>query len=95
VKKNFSFVDGLEGLYVSQSQTQKVMKSTDQIIQSIRNAIRSLQSYSSGGKTVLIIDQLDLLLALSGEELSPVQLSDILLDLREVSSRSSSEVRLS
>jgi hypothetical protein len=88
-------VDGLEGLYVSQSQTQKVMKSTDQIIQSIRNAIRSLQSYSSGGKTVLIIDQLDLLLALSGEELSPVQLSDILLDLREVSSRSSSEVRLS
>jgi hypothetical protein len=95
VKKNFSFVDGLEGLYVSQSQTQKVMKSTDQIIQLIRNAIRSLQSYSSGGKTVLIIDQLDLLLALSGEELSPVQLSDILLDLREVSSRSSSEVRLS
>jgi hypothetical protein len=85
----------LEGLYVSQSQNQKVMKSTDQIIQSIRNAIRSLQSYSSGGKAVLIIDQLDLLLALSGEELSPVQLSDILLDLREVSSRSSSEVRLS
>jgi hypothetical protein len=50
--------------------------------------MRSLQSTSNGGRTILIIDQLDLLLALSGEELGSVQLSDILLDLREVSTRS-------
>jgi hypothetical protein len=94
-KKNFSFVDGLDGIYVSQPQNQKTMKSTEQIIHSIRNAIRSLQRTSNGGKTILIIDQMDLLLALSGEELGPVQLSDILLDLREVCTRTEeNEIKL-
>ncbi|EPE24472.1 hypothetical protein GLAREA_08324 [Glarea lozoyensis ATCC 20868] len=83
LKKRVVFVDGLEGLYVTQTPQKHVtMKSTEQIMLSIRSAIRELQS-SSGKKTLLVIDQLDLLLAMSGDESRPVQLGDMLLDLRE------------
>jgi hypothetical protein len=85
LKKRVAFVDGLEGLYVAQPPQKHVtMKSTEQIMLSIRSAIRGLQS-SSGKKSLLVIDQLDLPLAMSGDESGPVQLGDMLLDLREAS----------
>ena len=75
-------MDGLNGLYDLKSQ-HVTMKSTEQIIQGVRNTIRALQS-ATGKKTLLVIDQMDLLLAMSGDGLGPVQLGDMLLDVREV-----------
>lgn len=44
---------------------------------------------ASGGKIVLVVDQLDFLLAASGEEVTRADLHDMLLDLREVSGATS------
>jgi hypothetical protein len=64
-----------------------ILQSSDvpSIHATIKKAIKSLQG--GGGKVVLVIDQLDLLVATSADEAITVALGDMLMDLRQVSDR--------
>jgi elongator complex protein 6 len=50
----------------------------------IQHAIELLNSQDDAGKVLLVIDQLDLLLATGGERIGPVEIGEMLLGLREV-----------
>jgi len=90
-KKRFAFLDGLSGLFVTPMKTWtseengNILHSNNlaTIHRSIKTAIKSLQG--EGGKVVLVIDHIDFLLAVSGDETTPVALGDMLMDLRQVS----------
>jgi len=64
-----------------------ILQSSDvpSIHAAIHKAIKSLQG--EGGKVVLVIDQLDLLVATSADKEITVALGDMLMDLRQVSDR--------
>ncbi|KAI1766021.1 hypothetical protein GGR53DRAFT_237770 [Hypoxylon sp. FL1150] len=95
-KGRFVFVDGLTGLFqTSQSRTTihtsegapktRVLSSAtlQHLRKGLEDAIALVQHSASGHKTVLIIDQPDLLLAASGESISSQGLRETLLDIRE------------
>jgi elongator complex protein 6 len=50
----------------------------------IQNVIRSLKDANGEGNVVLVIDQLDLLLAAGGDHVGAVDLGEMLIGLREV-----------
>ncbi|KAH8802683.1 hypothetical protein F5884DRAFT_903322 [Xylogone sp. PMI_703] len=90
----FVFVDGLSGLFQPQGRTGvlekgkgTVLASTDPqaLLKDIERAIQQLRSSSSQneGKILLVIDQLDLLLAAGGDAITPASLGDLLMSLRE------------
>jgi elongator complex protein 6 len=94
--KRVSFVDGLGELCLPKHQKQMGLISKEKpgvisspslvsALDSIRNSIRALGTAAAGGKTLLIVDQLDLLLATSGDDIGPVQVENALLALRQVS----------
>ncbi|KAI2462893.1 hypothetical protein F4781DRAFT_441486 [Annulohypoxylon bovei var. microspora] len=95
-KGKFVFVDGLVGLFhTSQNQTtkyapenipgRKVLSNVtlQQLYKELEDAVARVQSSSPEKKTVLIADQLDMLLAASGGEVSSQGLRETLLDIRE------------
>lgn len=92
IKKRFAFIDGLSGLYLptqkakSGREGQGVLSTPDltAISTEIQNAIKHLSSQDDTSKVLLVIDQLDLLLASGGERIGPVDVGDMLLELREV-----------
>lgn len=92
-KKRFAFIDGLSELYLEPAKSKPGTRSTNairgnelgNIHNTVKNALKELQAGS--GKVVLVIDQLDLLLASSGDKLDTVALGDTLMDWRLVSNR--------
>lgn len=86
-------MDGLSGLCVPNTQRVAVGRVGEKILSSptlvnvseeVLGSIRSLKASQEGGKVLLIIDQLDLLLAAGGEQIGAVGLGDMLMGLREV-----------
>lgn len=90
LKKRFTFIDGLSGLFTpkQRSSTAKagyqVLSSSElaSISSHVSAAIEELQS--TGGKVLLVVDQIDLLLAAGGSSVGAVELGEILLNWREV-----------
>jgi elongator complex protein 6 len=90
-RKRFSFVDGLSGLYLPTQAGhagggQRVLSSPSPkaVSAEIQLAIESLNAKDSSDRVLLVIDQLDLLLATEGEKISSVEVGELLLELREV-----------
>lgn len=89
-KKRFAFIDGLSELYLEPAKSKAgtrgatAIRGTElgNIHNTVKNTLKELQAGS--GKVVLVIDQLDLLLATSGDRLDTVALGDKLMDWRLV-----------
>jgi elongator complex protein 6 len=85
-------VDGLSGLYLPtrkhlpQTGGQKLLSHPNSTAVSgeIQQAIQSLSAQDDASRVLLIIDQLDLLLATGGEQVGAVEIGEMLLGLREV-----------
>ena len=81
----FAFVDGLTGLFTGKDGGRKDQVLTSPRVEDVKGdieaAVRDLQTR----KKVLIVDQLDILLAASGEDVSSTALANsLILPLREV-----------
>lgn len=65
---------------------EKVLSSPklESVFGEVQKAIHGLREGSPGSKVVLVVDQLDLLLATGGEEVGAVGLGELLMGLREV-----------
>lgn len=94
--KRFIFVDGLSELYLPSSLAKQMTSAKQDGIITLRDgmnisgikdgimsAIRTVQT-SGTAKVVLIVDQLDLLLAAGGDAVSVAAVEDMLMELREV-----------
>ena len=80
-------MDGLSGLFLSKQRVrpgEKVLSdaSLSSVERDIQQAIQALGE--GGGKVVLVVDQLDFLLAAGGEQVGAVSLGEMVLGLREV-----------
>lgn len=92
-KKKFTFVDGLSGLFlpkqnpISDREKDKILVSAglQDVSKQILASVQQLKGPEDGGKVLLVIDQLDLLLAASGEGVDAVGTGNMLMGLREVS----------
>lgn len=89
VKKKFAFVDGLSGLFLPKQQRQTVRRSGEKVLidsglgsisEEISNVIKNL---GDAEKVVLVIDQLDLLMATAGDQVGVMDVTDLLMGLRE------------
>ncbi|KAG9245354.1 hypothetical protein BJ878DRAFT_21889 [Calycina marina] len=87
--KKFAFVDGLSGLFSpNQAPTTRsgeiLLRDSElsYVSGELQQSIRSLSE--GGGKVIMIIDQLDLLLAAGGDQVSVEGVCDKLLELREL-----------
>jgi elongator complex protein 6 len=90
-KKRFAFVDGLSGLSVPKMKRAAVGKVGEKVLSNsalenvsevILGSIRNLKG--DGERVLLVIDQLDLLLASGGDQIGAVNLGDMLMNLRVV-----------
>lgn len=79
----FVFVDGLTGLFVNSGMKKDRVLRSSKVVD-IRKEIETALGDLRTSKTVLIIDQLDVLLAASEEDITSTTLSNMLLSLREV-----------
>lgn len=99
-KGKFIFVDGLSSLYCAsptrpQGHPQDnvtgrkalSVASLQHLRKELEDAVAQVQRSASKQRTVLIADQLDLLLAASGNDIPSQALRDMLLSIREVSCR--------
>jgi len=82
-------VDGLSGMFLPKQKVATKVGETllsDSSVNHVSTGIeKSIQTLKEGGgKVVLVIDQLDLLLAAGGDLISVGVLGDMLLGLREV-----------
>jgi elongator complex protein 6 len=86
-------VDGLSGLFLPKQQMAMAGKSGEKILsnpaftsvsEEIQDVIQTLKDGQEGRKIVLVIDQLDLLLATGGDQIGAVGLGEMLMGLREV-----------
>ncbi|KUJ14391.1 uncharacterized protein LY89DRAFT_137598 [Mollisia scopiformis] len=91
-KKRFVFVDGLSGLFLSKQQKASPAKGgnvtlsnsgLESVSEAIHNDAKTLRHSQGTTKIMLIVDQLDLLLAAGGDAVNAVGLGDLLLGLRE------------
>jgi elongator complex protein 6 len=92
-KKRFQFVDGLSGLFLPKQLRaapgrvgEKILSdpSLASVSRELQNAVQTLSNSEGAGKIVLVVDQLDLLLAAGGDQIGSVSLEDMLMNLREV-----------
>jgi elongator complex protein 6 len=92
-KKKFEFIDGLSGLLLPKQQKPTAGKNGTQILSNldlasisreIQTAIRELGGGQEAGKVLLIVDQLDLLLAAGGTGITSVNVGEMLMFWREV-----------
>jgi elongator complex protein 6 len=94
VKKRFAFVDGLSGLFLPKQQKslsgsggERILSKSDltSVSEEIRQAIEGLKGgQDSSGRVLLVIDQVDLLLAAGGNQVTAIGLGEMLMGLREV-----------
>jgi len=87
-KKKFAFVDGLSGLFIPKQNVrlnvgEKILSNPDlgSVAAEIQKAVQTLEE---GGKVLLVVDQLDLLLAAGGNHVGAVDVADMILGVREV-----------
>lgn len=85
-------MDGLTGLFLPKPSSsrggEKTLSSPELAAVSgeIQRTIQNLKDAEGGGNVVLVIDQLDLLLAAGGDQVGAVNLGEMLIGLREVCS---------
>ena len=93
LKKRFTFVDGLNGLFLPRQPSATVRTGREKVLvqpglesvaKEIQDSIEALQNSQETGKLLLVIDQLDLLLAARGNEVGAVELEEMLMGFREV-----------
>src|SRR6187402_3010979 len=93
MRKRFAFVDGLSGLFLSKYQKPSSARGAENVLtnpglasisKEIQLAIQALRDAQGAGKILLVIDQLDLVLATGGEQIGPVNVGEMLMGLREV-----------
>ncbi|KAL2065626.1 hypothetical protein VTL71DRAFT_3296 [Oculimacula yallundae] len=93
LKKRFSFVDGLSSLFLPRQPSAAARRGGENVLSSpnlesvtkeIQGSIEALQTSQGGSRVLLVIDQLDLLLAAGGEKMSAVEVSNMLTGLREI-----------
>lgn len=85
-------MDGLSGLYLppqkplSQTGGQKLLSNPNlsAVSGEIQQAIQSLSAQGDASRVLLVIDQLDLVLATGGAQSGAVEVGEMLLGLREV-----------
>jgi elongator complex protein 6 len=84
-------VDGLTGLFLPKTpagirEAEYILSSPELVVISgeIQRTIRSLKDAEGGGDVILVIDQLDLLLAAGGDQFTAANLGEMLIGLREV-----------
>ena len=89
-------MDGLSGLFLPGQQKavpgvggNDVLNIPDlaHVSRDLQNAMRGVGNVEGVGKTILVLDQLDLLLAAGGDHIGAVDLGDMLMGLREVHSQ--------
>ncbi len=87
------FVDGLSGLFLPRQQKTNQAKVTDitlsnpsldKVTQEIQSAAKTLRDTQGTAKVLLVVDQLDLLLAAGGEQIDAMDVGEMLMSLREV-----------
>jgi elongator complex protein 6 len=93
-KKRFAFVDGLSGLFFPKQQSSLPARGRERILsksdltsvhEEIRQAVEGLKrGKDAEGKVLLIIDQIDLLLAAGGDQVTVNGVGEVLTGLREV-----------
>jgi len=92
LKKRFAFVDGLSGLFLHRQPSATVRTGWEKILvqpglenvaKEIQDSIEALQSSQVPGRLLLVIDQLDFLLAARGDEVGAVKIEEMLMGLRE------------
>ena len=82
-------MDGLSGLFLPKgsagSSKENILSSPElaSVSGEIQRTIQSLKGVN-GGKIVLFIDQLDLLLAAGGDQIGAINLGEMITSLREV-----------
>ena len=98
-KKRFAFVDGLSGLFVPKQQKslptrvgEKVLSNPElaSVTKEVLQTIQQMKEATGGSKVLLVIDQLDLILAAGGDRIDAVNLGEMLMGWREVSCLSDS-----
>ena len=84
-------MDGLTGLFLPKTSAaragENVLSSLDlaAVSQEIQRSIQNLKNdQGGGGDVLLVIDQIDLMLAVGGDQTGAVTLGDMLMGLREV-----------
>ncbi|KAL3420057.1 hypothetical protein PVAG01_08556 [Phlyctema vagabunda] len=91
-KKQFTFVDGLSGLFVPKqpkdclaADSNRVLQNTElEAIQAqILDSMNTVNERATGAKTLLIVDQLDVMMALKSEKIHAVNLGELLMCLQE------------
>ncbi|KAI0547548.1 hypothetical protein F4679DRAFT_361201 [Xylaria curta] len=95
-KGSFVFVDGLTGLFMPSPEHGRrqavtdasgrrilVAATTDHLNRTLEDVVAHVQFLTPGTETVLVIDQLDVLLAAAGDAMSSQGLRDTILGLRE------------
>lgn len=90
-QKRFSFIDGLSGLFTSNQKTvpvktgQSILTKSDitSVSGEVLRVIRSLNG-DAASKVLLVVDQLDLLLAAGGDQVNSINIGEMLMDWREV-----------
>lgn len=81
----FAFVDGLSGLFTGEAGPGKDRTLRSSGIDHVRSEIEAALGDVRTGTKILVVDQLDALLAASDEDVTSTSLSAMLLSLREVS----------
>lgn len=81
-KGRFAFVDGLTGLFAGEKRQQAGVLTSSRV-DDVRTGVESAIAQVRCRRTVLIVDQVDVLLA-AGEDATSTSLSAMLLSLREV-----------
>ncbi len=93
-KKRFAFVDGLSELFVPKHGKPAVRRDEEKVLNNpslasvfnvINAAIQNLKNSHGGERILLVVDQLDLLLAAGGQGINAANIGEMLMGLREVS----------
>lgn len=86
-------MDGLSGLFLPKQRrtdprragsTTSTIPSLANVSNIIQDAVKSLRDTNGSAKILLIVDQLDLVLASGGDGVGAVDLEELLTNLREV-----------
>lgn len=93
MKKKFAFVDGLSGHFLPKQgradprragSTTSTIPSLANVSNIIQDAVKSLRDANGSAKILLIVDQLDFILAAGGDGVGAVDVGELLTSLREV-----------
>ncbi|KAF8862591.1 hypothetical protein BDZ45DRAFT_585386 [Acephala macrosclerotiorum] len=91
-KRRFAFVDGLGGLFLPRQQKASPAKATGKVLsnpslqnvsQEFQYAVKALRDAKGTSRMLLVVDQLDLLLAAGGDGIGVGDVGEMLMGLRE------------